>query len=438
MAKQSKPEENRKLFIPKGQIIWVKVNFEKPVRKEVPGLIKFEQDHFDSDGNYRGIGHVGVVLDEDLYLILLEGKPSRAQDCRCFIPLIGEEYFSSINAAQKKLLQTFTPSTHDTRSIYENCFVAEETGFRALREVRSQVDPESDEVKNIRKLLTNLGKQGQLAVIKQLMGLIYKNTHEDNSITAELVAFLSERKELVLELIRNSLTKEDLVATAYRKEQLSVFKGLLTDDMYFADFQNKERIDKTEAVWQYFFQKNTWIFGYGLGYVFMSPLDDGRLEKVTEGFSILGHGKRIDALLKTRGIISSLCFVELKTHKTPLLAQVVNSYRPDSWSISSELAGGLAQVQKTVQKALKSITSKYLAVDKIGNQTGETAYLYQPRSILVIGSLNEFRTAHGVNEEKYSSFELFRQHIVNPEIITFDELYERSTHIVSTLSDQTE
>ena len=42
----------------------------------------------------------------------------------------------------------------------------------------------------------------------------------------------------------------------------------------------------------------------------------------------------------------------------------------------------------------------------------------------------------GNNEEKYSSFELFRRNIQNPEIITFDELYERATYIVTSAQQE--
>ena len=37
---------------------------------------------------------------------------------------------------------------------------------------------------------------------------------------------------------------------------------------------------------------------------------------------------------------------------------------------------------------------------------------------------------NGINEDKFSSFELFRRNMVNPEIITFDELYERTKNII--------
>ena len=53
-----------------------------------------------------------------------------------------------------------------------------------------------------------------------------------------------------------------------------------------------------------------------------------------------------------------------------------------------------------------------------------------PKSFLVIGNLNEFTNGHGVNEDQYRSFEIYRKNILSPEILTFDELYERTKYIV--------
>jgi hypothetical protein len=50
--------------------------------------------------------------------------------------------------------------------------------------------------------------------------------------------------------------------------------------------------------------------------------------------------------------------------------------------------------------------------------------------VIVIGSLQEFQTDHGINEDKYSSFELFPRHLLAREVITFDELFERAKFIV--------
>ena len=138
----------------------------------------------------------------------------------------------------------------------------------------------------------------------------------------------------------------------------------------------------------------------------------------------------MDALLKTHGFISALSFGEIKTHKTHLLKQVASPYRKESWQISDELAGGIAQVQRSVQVSLSNIRSRTAIKDEVGAPTGEQLFLYQPKSFLVIGSLAEFQSEYGINEEKYSSFELFRRNISAPEIITFDELFQRARFIV--------
>ena len=50
---------------------------------------------------------------------------------------------------------------------------------------------------------------------------------------------------------------------------------------------------------------------------------------------------------------------------------------------------------------------------------------------MVVGSLQEFMTDRGVNQERYRSFELYRRNTYSPEIITFDELFERARFIVA-------
>jgi len=45
--------------------------------------------------------------------------------------------------------------------------------------------------------------------------------------------------------------------------------------------------------------------------------------------------------------------------------------------------------------------------------------------------LAEFCAEKGVNREKFASFELLRKHMADPEIITFDELLERTRFIVA-------
>jgi hypothetical protein len=188
-------------------------------------------------------------------------------------------------------------------------------------------------------------------------------------------------------------------------------------------------------VWQQFFEQNTWIFGVGLSYQFNSPLEGKKLEQVVSGYDFQNTGKRVDGLLKTRGFLSSLAFAEIKTHSTPLLAESKTPYRSGAWSVSREVAGGVAQIQRTVQESLLNIQTKTQLRTSDGALTGEEVFLYTPRSFLVVGSLSEFGEEHGINEQKYSSFEMFRRNLTNPEIVTFDELYERAKHIVASGSN---
>ncbi len=233
-------------------------------------------------------------------------------------------------------------------------------------------------------------------------------------------------QEMFTNIVRSGITTEDVVAVGYRKKQLEVFEKLLTDSSYFDELKCKKKCTN-ENLWQKFFEKNQWIFGYGLGYVFLSGLDDKKLEQVVQGYDINTHGKRVDALMKTRGLISNLCFVEIKTHVTKLLDD--NAYRAGCFAPSKELSGAIAQVQGSVAAAVKNLSGKIYMTDSSGNPTGEEIYNYYPKSFLVIGSLSEFGTEYGINADKLRSFELFRRNIVSPEIITFDELFERARFI---------
>ena len=248
---------------------------------------------------------------------------------------------------------------------------------------------------------------------------------------SQLLNIVSEQPDLIDELINNQTTTQEIVNLGYRKKQLNIFQKLLNE----ADFFQQTKIElgknkRDEDVWQDFFERNTWIFGYGLSYIFNSTLDNSKLEQMVKGNSFTGAGKRVDALLKSKGIINSLCFAEIKTHLSPLLRNVSNPYRKECWAPSAEFSGAIAQIQKTVQLSLDEIHTKTQVKNPSGDLSGENLYLYQPKSFLVIGTLSEFVGEFGENEEKFSSFELLRRNLISPEVITFDELYQRAKCIV--------
>jgi len=236
-----------------------------------------------------------------------------------------------------------------------------------------------------------------------------------------------DNQDLITKIATNEITRNDIVALGYRREQLKRYERLITDPDFFAAVA-AESSATPEKVWQSFFEANKWIFGYGLNYVFLSGLDGKKLEQIVAGYSLKDGGKRADAVLKTRGLISSLCFVEIKHHMTALLKNT--PYRPRVWQPSDELSGGVSQSQVTVHAAVKQLGERLDVTDTTGTPTGEVLYGIKPRSFVVVGNLKEFETDHGVNEPKYRSFELYRRNISEPEIITFDELYHRAKFIV--------
>ncbi len=50
----------------------------------------------------------------------------------------------------------------------------------------------------------------------------------------------------------------------------------------------------------------------------------------------------------------------------------------------------------------------------------------QPRSYLVVGHLNQLTGPGGVHPERHRSFEVYRQNLHRPEVVTFDELLARA------------
>lgn len=237
-------------------------------------------------------------------------------------------------------------------------------------------------------------------------------------------SIISKHLGLIGEVLKNEVTERDIVSVAYRKKQLRVFENLLRDDSFFKEKKRQAPNESEEAVWQEFFEKNHWIFGGSLFFSSTSSIDGGKLERFVSGASIAGPGKESDAVLRSKGKIGALCFVEIKSHNTEL--QKHRPYRSGVWPPSDDLVSAISQSQRTVQLAESNIKNSLQPSDRLGNPISERVYLYRPRSVLICGNLNQFLTENGVNEEKYASFELFRRSINAPEIMTYDELFERA------------
>ncbi|WP_433780681.1 Shedu immune nuclease family protein [Flavobacterium anhuiense] len=312
--------------------------------------------------------------------------------------------------------------------------------------VIQQFDLKNSPLKNAPKEASFRGQEVEnlYKFLKSIKEVEFPNNNTFNITDAELskmllnkeqaMKLISENLEILQEALNNNITTRDIINFGYRKAQLEIFEKLLYKENYFAEYKLSLREELNinqgdEAVWQKFFEKNTWILGYGLDYIFNAELDNKKLEQITAGSDFISKGKRVDALLKSKGAINSLCFCELKLDTHPLLKKVKNAYREESWQISDELCGAIAQVQRTLQKAIKEISTKTEIKDSEDYLTGEILYLYNPKAFVLIGNLKEFKKDDKINEIKFSSFEIFRKSLKNIDILTYDELYQRAYYI---------
>ena len=237
--------------------------------------------------------------------------------------------------------------------------------------------------------------------------------------------------ELIAEFLSQGvITGQDLVNTGYRRAQLGVFNRLLREDGYLSAYKVEIGAQDTqdEKAWQYFFERNEWIFGYGLDYRFQ-----GILQREFSASNSTAAGKQTvisDYLLGDKRFTT---FVEIKLPTTKLFGSSQNRSR--SWRLSSVLVDAYSQIlEQKASGQLKVETTKEL-LDEFNNDIEHHAY--DSRTILVVGSWVELEgLTQGERSIKERTFELFRRDSRNVDIITYDELYERASYIVENASEK--
>ena len=233
-----------------------------------------------------------------------------------------------------------------------------------------------------------------------------------------------EGQDALLALIQSgNLFSQDISNISFRKNQLETFKKLLDEQNYFDQYTLENNIDSTkpEKTWQFFFQKNDWIFGYGMDYKFLGIIQS----EANVGNPDVGDNGSVfsDSLL---GDDNFTVVVELKRPDTPLYKNFTN--RVNAWKLSGELFDALSQILE--QKASWQIKSQLSEqFDSTGGKI--TQKTFDPKVILVIGHTKMFTGSNEKETEiKKKTFELFRRDSRNTEILTYDQLYERAYFIV--------
>lgn len=229
--------------------------------------------------------------------------------------------------------------------------------------------------------------------------------------------------EIVETLINEGIiTSKDIVNTAFRKRGLEIFKKLISEKDYWKIYATANIIStrSEEKVFQYFFEKNQWIFGYGLDYRYQNilqrevHLSDAELNGSN---TVIGDYLIGDKMFTT--------FIELKKPSTSLFGK--SSNRSNSWKLSNDIIESYSQI-------LEHKASGLLKLDKEQYINGEPIKqkAFDSKVILIIGHWNELdESSTSLEREiKKKTFELFRRDSRNVDILTFDELYDRAAFIV--------
>ncbi|SHN66862.1 Shedu immune nuclease family protein [Bradyrhizobium erythrophlei] len=230
---------------------------------------------------------------------------------------------------------------------------------------------------------------------------------------------------IVDELLRNGLiTSRDLVNIGYRKSQLGVFDRLMRGPENLETYRVEHGITSTqpEKIWQHFFSRNEWIFGFGLDYRFLGVLQ--REAHVSEEDVAGRDGSIADFLM---GATNFTVLVEVKRPDTRLFEERKN--RAGSRKLSTELIDSVSQILE--QKASWQVRGEANA-SKNYSSSGKLIdrMTVDPKSILLIGADSQFAGTEKERAIKLRTFELFRRDSRNIEILTYDELYERAKFIV--------
>lgn len=232
----------------------------------------------------------------------------------------------------------------------------------------------------------------------------------DRNLVERIKHLSGAQRDAVLREIQQSLTDDEVNTLLGRKQGLEEFETQIGGNW-------------SETQWQDFFDREQWVFGYGLDYRIMRQFSR---EAVVGAGGIDNQNKPVTDFLMT--FTEYTVLVEIKRPGTAIFRQAKGG-RAGTWEFTTDFTSAVSQIleQKAEWSSFAETGEHY---DKI---TGRrlTARTRNARCILVIGSRAEFEGAVSEREAnlKRDTFELFRRECRSIDIITFDELLERAQFI---------
>jgi|SRR5271166_2747736 len=218
-----------------------------------------------------------------------------------------------------------------------------------------------------------------------------------------------------------------------RSGLLRALQGLLTGEEInillgrrqgLEEYEEHMRLrDWSEVRWQDFFEREQWVFGYGLDYRVMRQF--GREVTVGGGGADNQNKPVIDFLMS---FTDYTVLVEIKKPDTTIF-KASRGGRAGTCEFTAEFMSAVSQIieQKAEWLSFAQTGEHY---NKAGTEV-LTARTRNAKSILVIGSSEEFSRSGNPRGENVmrDTFELFRRDVRSIDIVTFDELLERARFI---------
>jgi hypothetical protein len=225
---------------------------------------------------------------------------------------------------------------------------------------------------------------------------------------ARLIQWASDAQNFTLMFERlESLKPESLVNLNAAVGISTLKRALMT--------WSKHRNDSDEEFWQDLLTEHEFV----LEQIFHVPIFVIKSKAYMGGKNALNKGGGVVDFLIKNNITNSVGLVEIKTPKTDLLT---TECRNGIYNVSPELSGAVMQVLN-YRESLAKERNALLSGDEID------AEAFDPKCVVIIGhAKNELK-----DRNKLKSFELFRRQLSDVEVITYDELFNKTRKLVQTL-----
>jgi hypothetical protein len=182
----------------------------------------------------------------------------------------------------------------------------------------------------------------------------------------------------------------------------------------FLEQWNQHKDSSNEKKWQQIIKNNSWI----ISQLFSAPLILLEDEAFLGGKNIQNKKGNIIDFVYQNKLNSNILLIEIKTPKTKLIGRPYRS----TYQISNELSGSVNQVLNYKQ----SLMNEFHTINSNSDNKLEAT---NPKSILIIGKISDLTSS------QKKAFELFRNELRTIQIITFDELYEKTNILIKLLKN---